>query len=258
MKPEIITPTQKQNWGLIIGMSIVSLLIIIMVINLTVHRTSRLYKLIGIKETQEVNLTWPWFCGVGVTLVVGGGLLWWLLQHPYPYKTESKLKQYQKQATHYSQQIKALLHHNHDQESPLLAQILHWQQTVDAVTRSLSELEAHDQLIQSDLRQLPKQINELEQLFNLETNTLLRADLTQMLNQRQQQLLALEQLQTARRRAEIQLERAMSVLATIYSQLLTCHSTFHIADYQHLADNVSEEVARLQDYLEALHEIKFI
>ena len=64
---------------------------------------------------------------------------------------------------------------------------------------------------------------------------------------------SLEQLQTTRRRAEIQIERTAAVLGTIYSQLLTYRSTSRVADYQRLADAVAEEVQRLQDYLEALH-----
>ena len=53
-----------------------------------------------------------------------------------------------------------------------------------------------------------------------------------------------------------QIERTIAVLGTIYSQLLTYRSTFHVADYQQLADNVAEEVHHLQDYLEALQEVK--
>ncbi len=48
----------------------------------------------------------------------------------------------------------------------------------------------------------------------------------------------------------------MALLGTIYSQLLTQQSTSHVTDYQRLTHQAGEEVACLQDYLEALQEVK--
>jgi hypothetical protein len=155
----------------------------------------------------------------------------------------------------YTQKIEELLKigsNGHEQQ--LLNQIRSWWQTIEAMAQALASLDQNDQIIQSDFRHLPGVIADLEKQLVMETNPLLRAE--QMLLQRQNQHKALEQLWTTRRRAEIQIERTIAVLGTIYSQLLTYRSTFHVVDYQHLADNVAEEVQHLQDYLEALQEVK--
>lgn len=59
------------------------------------------------------------------------------------------------------------------------------------------------------------------------------------------------------KKAEIQMESTLSLLGTLYSQLLIGQSTNHVADYSRLSNDVDEEVCRLQDQLEALWEVKF-
>lgn len=73
---------------------------------------------------------------------------------------------------------------------------------------------------------------------------------------RKNQLAALKRLQGARNRVEIKIESTLSALGTIYSQILTAESTDQIADYSRLSIDVDEEVRTLQDYLEALAEVK--
>ena len=65
-----------------------------------------------------------------------------------------------------------------------------------------------------------------------------------------------EQLQAITGRAEIQVETTVAVLGTIYSKLLANESTFRVADYGRLLDDVDEELHCLQDHLEALKEVK--
>ena len=48
-------------------------------------------------------------------------------------------------------------------------------------------------------------------------------------------------------RAEMQIESTVSMLGTIYSQILTGQSTSHVADYGHLSADVDEEVRVLQE-----------
>ena len=54
----------------------------------------------------------------------------------------------------------------------------------------------------------------------------------------------------------MQIESTVSMLGTIYSQVLTGQSTSEVADYSQLSTEVDEEVRLLQDYLEALREVK--
>jgi hypothetical protein len=238
-----------QNWGMILGVGMVIIVVLVMIVNLSLF------------ESQLALATTPWLqlsrlAGLLLSLGLGGWLLWRLFnRRPAPHRAD--LKRHLLKAVHYTERIEQLLKNGaNGHEQPLLRQIQTWWQTIEAMARTLSDLSQNSDIIQSDLHDLPAAIAELEQQLAGETHPLLRADLEQMLGQRRRQQAALEQLQTTRRRAKIQIERTIAVLGTIYSQLLTYRSTFHVADYQQLADNVAEEVQQLQDYLEALQEVK--
>jgi hypothetical protein len=238
-----------QNWGVILGVGAVIICMLVMIINLSIF------------ESRLAQPTNPWvqlgrLAGLALSLILGGWLLWRLFNRR-PASHRVYLKRHLQKAVHYTERIEQLLKSGaNGHEQPLLRQIQTWWQTIEAMARTLGDLSQNSDIIQSDLHDLPGAIVELERQLALETHSLLRADLEQMLGQRRRQQAALEQLQTTRRRAEIQIERTIAVLGTIYSQLLTYRSTFHVADYQQLADNVAEEVQQLQDYLEALQEVK--
>ena len=48
----------------------------------------------------------------------------------------------------------------------------------------------------------------------------------------------------------------LSQIGIIYSQLRIGQSTGHVADYSRIAEDVDEEVRQLEDYLDALNEVK--
>ena len=241
----------NQNWGLTIGTGVVILGLVIMLINFLTYDG---WSDVSLPSTMRAVLG-QLIC-LTVSLCLGGLLLWHLLKRR---RTPglTYLETHLQKALSYMQKIEALLKggtSGHEQQ--LLVQIQTWWQTIEAMAHTLADLSQNDQIIQGDLQDLPEMVEHLEKQLSTESNALLRADLQQMLTQRQNQFAALEQLQITRRRAEIQIERTIAVLGTIYSQLLTYRSTFHVVDYRHLADNVSEEVQHLQDYLEALREVK--
>ena len=126
---------------------------------------------------------------------------------------------------------------------------------VEALVDRISKLR-HDEVIRRDFQTVPKSINELEKRLATETDPAVRAQLERTLINRRKQLESLEALQNMIKRAEIQIESTLSQLGTIYSQLLTGQSTSQVADYSRLATGVDEEVRLLQDYLEALREVK--
>jgi hypothetical protein len=99
-------------------------------------------------------------------------------------------------------------------------------------------------------------IEKLEARLTNESNETTRKELERTLASRKNQLAALEQLQNAISQAEIKIENTPSALGTIYSQVLTTQSTHQVADYSRLAAEADEEVRTLQDYLEALKEVK--
>ena len=52
------------------------------------------------------------------------------------------------------------------------------------------------------------------------------------------------------------MESTLSMLGTIYSQILAGQSTRQAADYRRLLNEIDEEVQMLQDHLHALEEVK--
>ena len=76
------------------------------------------------------------------------------------------------------------------------------------------------------------------------------------LSHRRSQLAALEKLQRTIHGAEIKIESTLSMLGTIYSQILAGQSKEHVADYRRLWNEIDEEFHTLQDHLEALAEVK--
>lgn len=192
----------------------------------------------------------------GVVGLAGG--VWWLAQSLPQERSAGRpsLKTHVQQAADYTGQIEQILKTSPPQQrQPLLTQIHKWQQAIEELVQSLAALRENE-LIVRDVVSMPKIIADLEQRLAAENNPALRPQLEYMLIQRRNQLASLERLQTTIRQAEIQVEMTVTLLGTIYSQLLTQQSTFHVTDYQRLADNVDEEVQRLQDYLEALQEVK--
>jgi hypothetical protein len=112
-----------------------------------------------------------------------------------------------------------------------------------------------DGLIRQELVEVPKAITALETQLANTADVALRSHLEQALAHRRHQLNLLRGLQSKMQQAEIQIENTLSLLSAIYSQILTGQSIRHIADYKHLLTNLDEEVCRLQDQLEALHEL---
>lgn len=246
----------SQNWGTIIIVGVVALCMIVMAVNLFVYKPNINLATPASTDPISPRVQLGRVLGLAFSLGIGG----WFLQQTlrqHPSSEQAHLNSNLQQAINYTQKIEILLKDSSKgHEKQLLRQIHSWWQTIEVMAQALNDLKENDHIIQHDLRQLPTVIANLEHQLAAERNSLLQADLKQMLAQRQNQRQALEQLLTTRRRTEIQIERTIAVLGTIYSQLLTYRSTLHVADYQHLADNVAEEVLNLQDYLEALQEVK--
>lgn len=238
-----------QDWGRIIGAGIIVLITLAIAVNLAVFDVPT--KLL---EKLDMPISWLQLGRLGGLLVAlsGSSLILWRLLHRRQPARDTLLQR----ITNYIQQIEELLRTNpNEQQQQLLAQIQTWQRVIEAMVQTLADLNQNNHTIQDDLQRLPGAIARLEGQLAEETNPHLHADLKQMLLQHKSQQRSLEELQTTRRRAKIQVERAAAVLGTIYSQLLTYRSTAHVADYQRLADAVAEEVQRLQGYLEALHDL---
>ena len=252
LEPSPALEVGSQNWAGIISGGVIAVVMVVVVVNVLAlpgdDKFAAFFKPHLIQMGQIV--------GIGLSLGGGSWLLWRLFRVKND-RLENGPPINQQQAVTYIYQIEKLLGAEASgYERHLLSQIQVWWQTITAMSQALSELNQHDSLIQHDLQQLPLAIAELKAQVEAETNPLLKADLCQILSQRQNQQQALAELQITRRRAEIQIERAIAVLGTIYSQLLTYRSTSQVIDYRQLADNVAEEIQSLEDHLQALQEVK--
>jgi hypothetical protein len=237
----------KQDWGRIIGAGIVALGALAITVNLAVFDVPT-----ELLEKLDMPSVWLQLSRWGGLLVVlsGSSLLLWRLLHRKRPAQDTFLQR----IANYSQRIEELLRTDpNERQQQLLAQIRTWQRIIETMVQTLTSLDQNEHTIQDDLYRLPGTIIRLEEQLAEETDPHLRTDLDQMLLQHKSQQQSLKQLQTTRRRAKIQVERAAAVLGTIYSQLLTYRSTSHVADYQRLVDDVAQEVVRLQEYLGALH-----
>lgn len=160
----------------------------------------------------------------------------------------------------YKAQINTLIRSTTDQNvysrlQDLANQIDGWTQAVEALARRINNFQK-DALIQHDLKSVPPAIAKLEAQLARETDPATQAELKRTLNNRKNQLAALQHLQNTMKRAEIKIESTLSALGTIYSQILIGQSANQVADYGRLSTQVDEEVRTLQDHLEALEEVK--
>ena len=156
-----------------------------------------------------------------------------------------RLQMYLKQAQAYQAQIDNVIRASPGPRDgsallDLATEVNRWTQAIEELVQRIDNLQ-QDALIRQDLEAVPRAIAELETRLEAEKEPSIQAQLERTLRNRHKQLASLEQLQTIIARAEIQIESTLSMLGTIYSQILT---------------DVDEEVRQLQDHLEALREVK--
>jgi hypothetical protein len=207
-------------------------------------------------DSQQFPSRLVWWGLGGVIFLLGGGWLLAQTSQSDNVNNQTRLTSSVRQAAIYSEQIELLLKSSPKrQQQQLLAQIRRWRQAIEELAQTVAGLR-QDELIQRDSNSVPGFIADLERQLTTESHPDLRRHLEYTLTQRQNQLMAIEQLQTTVRRAEIQIDTTVAVLGTIYSKLLANQSVFQVADYGRLLDEVDEEVQRLHDHLEALKEVK--
>ncbi len=130
-----------------------------------------------------------------------------------------------------------------------------WVKEVEAMSRRVEEFKRNE-VIQSDLVNVPQAIETLRAQLETETEPRVRASIERALAARTEQMQSLQKVQSLIRQAEVQLENTIAALGTIYSQALAMQSTDRAADYSHLSAEVDEQSRMLKDQLEALEEVK--
>lgn len=189
-----------------------------------------------------------------IALVLGSGWLVMQVSRQPQLEPQPQLEVYRQEARLYLGRIEQLLEARVG-EPHGLGQIQQWQHVLEALIQTIAHFHQNE-LIRRDLTRVPLALAALEQQLDSAVNPGLRLQLEQALAQRRTQQAVLEQLQTTAGQAEIQIERTISLLGTLYSQLLANQSSLRIAGYTHWLQEVDEQVHCLQDYLEALKEVR--
>ncbi len=180
---------------------------------------------------------------------------------PAPPAADSSLQAHLRKAREYRRQIDGLVKSSASpqieaQLQELAGQVDDWNAAIERLAKQVDGFQRNT-LIQHDLETVPQAITKLERQLAAETDPATRADLERTLTNRRKQQETLRQLQNTMKRAEIKIENTLSLLGTLYPQILTSQSTNQVADYSRITSEVSEEVRVLQDHLEALEEVKF-
>jgi hypothetical protein len=114
-----------------------------------------------------------------------------------------------------------------------------------------------NELVERDRRNVPTQIEKVKIRMERETNEAVKRDLERQIEQLEQQLMNLEATVNSVRRAEIQLESTLSSLGTIYAQMARLGTKeVDSSRAQRLRLEIQDEVASLQDTIEAMDEVQ--
>lgn len=173
---------------------------------------------------------------------------------------DAKLQAYLEQARAYQTGLLELARNapnefNRSRLDNLTRHIDHWQNSLHALVRQV-EVFQHNPLLQRDLKAVPKAIARLETELAEAPSPQVQSALERTLNNRRQQLAALESLRDMTRWAEVKIENTVSILGSLYSQALMSQSTGQVADYQRLLAEIEDEAQALDDYVTTLAEVK--
>jgi hypothetical protein len=114
-----------------------------------------------------------------------------------------------------------------------------------------------NELVRRDRTMVPQQIAAARRRLEIERDDGVRNDLQSQIDQLNKQFDNLQATESSAKRAEIQLESTLTALATIYAQMsLLGTKDVDSARAQRLRGDIQDEVASLQDTIEALDEVQ--
>lgn len=124
------------------------------------------------------------------------------------------------------------------------------------LAQHIDSFESND-LVERDRKQVPQQLDKTRIRLEREKDPTVRRDLENQIRQLEQQLANLDATVNSIKRAEIQLESTLSSLGTVYAQMsLLGTKEVDSARAQRLRLEIQDEVASLQDTIEAMDEVQ--
>ena len=141
--------------------------------------------------------------------------------------------------------------------------LMHTIQDIDDWIGHMYDLALHvddfeeNELVRRDRKRVPEQLKQAQRRLQSEMDDGVRADIQTQIEQLQRQLDNLNATENSAKRAEIQLESTLTSLGTIYAQMsLLGTKEVDSGRAQRLREEIKEEVAGLQDTIEALDEVQ--
>ena len=115
----------------------------------------------------------------------------------------------------------------------------------------------NDGILNRDRQQVPKTIRNLQAKIKLESDPEVRRQLQANLESKQQQWDNLQALDTLMEKSDLQLDRSIAALGTVYSQMLLISSKREIdsASARRIQEEIGDEVASLQDLVESINQV---
>lgn len=115
---------------------------------------------------------------------------------------------------------------------------------------------AQDPIVTRDRRDIPREVAHIRQRLEQEDDPSVQEQMREAIRQKQAQQANLERLENTMERAEFRLEETLAALGTLYSQLLLLDAgAVDSGRAQRLREDIADQVAALQDTIEALDEV---
>jgi hypothetical protein len=115
---------------------------------------------------------------------------------------------------------------------------------------------AQDPIVARDKRDIPPELARIRRRLAQEGDASVRAQMQEAIRQREAQQANLERLENTMERAEFRLEETLAALGTLYSQLLLLDAgAVDSGRAQRLRQDIADQVAALQDTIEAMDEV---
>ncbi len=185
------------------------------------------------------------------------------LQHEFqPEKlSDRRLQQRVNEALDYRSRIeKAILEQDdslvRDELSQTADQIDDWIEHIYNLAKRIDRYQQEREVLERDRKRTSARIIELQGLYAREENSNIKDQISATLESKERQLATLDKLDDTIQRAELQLERSHSLLATIYSQtMLVDAKDIDSGRSRRLRQEIGDEVDELQDMLLAMDEV---
>lgn len=134
-------------------------------------------------------------------------------------------------------------------------EVIDWVEQIYHLASRVDKFQQNE-ITKRDLKSVPETIKGLRRRLVEEDDAIVRRDIEDTISDRERQLATLERLENTMERADLQLDRTLAALGTVYSELQLIGTKRESASRaERLQEQISEQVHQLQDISEAMDEV---